>query len=118
MFAARTRAEWAAFAGEHDCCVEPVLELDEALDSELVRARGMVVELDQPGAPAPVRVLGAPVKLSRTPADPTRAPGPGLGEHTRQVLAELGYDEAQVEAMLAAGAVGELPDGPGESFMG
>jgi crotonobetainyl-CoA:carnitine CoA-transferase CaiB-like acyl-CoA transferase len=118
VFAARTRAEWAAFAGEHDCCVEPVLELDEALDSDLVRARGMVVELDQPGAHEPVRVLGAPVKLSRTPADPTRAPGPGLGEHTRQVLAELGYDEAQVEAMLAAGAVGEPPDGPGGSFMG
>ena len=39
-----------AFAAEHDCCLEPVLDLDEALDSELVRAREMVVELDQPGA--------------------------------------------------------------------
>ena len=38
------------FASEHDCCLEPVLDLDEALDSELVRAREMVVELDQPGA--------------------------------------------------------------------
>jgi crotonobetainyl-CoA:carnitine CoA-transferase CaiB-like acyl-CoA transferase len=118
VFAGRTRAQWTAFAGEHDCCVEPVLELDEALESELVRARGMVVELDQPGASGPVRMLGAPVKLSRTPADPVRAPGPGLGEHTRQVLAELGYSEQQVEAMLAAGAVGGLPDGPGGSFMG
>ncbi len=36
---------------EHDCCLEPVLELDEALDSDLVRERRMVVELDQPGAP-------------------------------------------------------------------
>ena len=35
---------------QHDCCLEPVLDLDEALDSELVRAREMVVELDQPGA--------------------------------------------------------------------
>ena len=40
----------SAFADEHDCCLEPVLDLDEALDSELVRAREMVVELDQPGA--------------------------------------------------------------------
>src|SRR3712207_6482545 len=47
IFAARTRDEWAAFAGEHDCCLEPVLDLDEALDSELVRAREMVVEVDQ-----------------------------------------------------------------------
>ncbi|MBW3551365.1 MAG: CoA transferase, partial [Proteobacteria bacterium] len=72
IFAARTRAEWTAFAGEHDCCLEPVLELEEALDSELVRAREMVVELDQPGAEAPVRLLGVPVKLSRTPGDPNR----------------------------------------------
>ena len=45
----RTRAEWTAFTDEHDCCLEPVLDLDEALDSELVRAREMVVELEQPG---------------------------------------------------------------------
>ena len=47
----------------------------------------MVVELDQPGAERPVKLLGVPVKLSRTPGDPVRAPGPGLGEHTREVLA-------------------------------
>jgi crotonobetainyl-CoA:carnitine CoA-transferase CaiB-like acyl-CoA transferase len=118
VFASRSRDQWAAFASEHDCCVEPVLELEEALDSELVRAREMVVELDQPGVGAPVRQLGAPVKLSRTPADPVRAPGPGLGEHTREVLAELGYDEAQVDALLAAGAVqGPAADVRG-SFMG
>src|SRR3712207_8784959 len=42
VFAARTRAEWEAFNAEHDCCLEPVLDLDEALESELVRARAMV----------------------------------------------------------------------------
>src|SRR5690606_11874004 len=70
IFAARTRDQWAAFAAEHDCCLEPVLELDEALASELVRAREMVVALDQPGAAAPVRLLGLPIKLGRTPGDP------------------------------------------------
>jgi len=75
IFASRTRAQWEQFAAEVECCLEPVLELDEALDSELVRAREMVVELDQPGVDRPVRLLGAPVKLSRTPAGhepPTR----------------------------------------------
>jgi crotonobetainyl-CoA:carnitine CoA-transferase CaiB-like acyl-CoA transferase len=104
-FAARTRAEWEAFAERHDCCLEPVLELDEALDSELVRARGMVAELAQPGVAEPVRLLGVPVKLSRTPGDPARAPGPALGEHTDAVLAELGYGAEEVEALKAAGAV-------------
>ena len=70
----RTRDEWQAFASEHDCCLEPVLELEEALDSELTRAREMVVSLTQPGAAKEVRQLGVPVKLSRTPG---RAAGPG-----------------------------------------
>src|SRR3954467_15644351 len=49
IFLERTRDDWQQFASQHDCCLEPVLGLDEALDSELVRGREMVVELDQPG---------------------------------------------------------------------
>jgi crotonobetainyl-CoA:carnitine CoA-transferase CaiB-like acyl-CoA transferase len=105
IFAGRTREQWHAFAAEHDCCLEPVIGLDEALDSQLVAAREMVVELDQPGADKPVRLLGLPIKLSRTPGDPARAPGPGLGEHTREVLSEAGYSSAEVDAMLDGGAV-------------
>jgi alpha-methylacyl-CoA racemase len=118
VFAARTRAQWEEFASDHDCCLEPVLGLDEALDGDLVAAREMVVELDQPGADRPVRLLGAPFKLSRTPADPVRAPGPGLGEHTRQVLAEVGYPPEEIEALLESGAVaGPAADTAQRSFM-
>ena len=105
IFAERTREQWRAFAAEHDCCLEPVLDLDEALNGELVAAREMVVSLDQPGADQPVRLLGLPFKLSRTPGDPVRAPGPGLGEHTREVLREAGYTSAEVDALLESGAV-------------
>jgi len=105
IFASRTRAQWRAFAAEHDCCLEPVLDLDEALESELAGAREMVVEIDQPGAERPVRLLGLPIKLSRTPGDATRAPGPGLGEHTAEVLAESGFSAEEIEALLASGAV-------------
>jgi crotonobetainyl-CoA:carnitine CoA-transferase CaiB-like acyl-CoA transferase len=105
IFAERTREEWRAFAAEYDCCLEPVLDLDEALTGELVAAREMVVSLDQPGADQPVRLLGLPFKLSRTPGDPVRAPGPGLGEHTRDVLREAGYTGAEVDALLESGAV-------------
>ena len=109
IFAARTRTEWAAFDDEHGCCLEPVLELDEAL----ARAPENVVEVDQPGAAAPVRLLGPPVALSRTPADGTR-PGPPLGADTDAVLAALGYSPAEVERLKAAGAVagpGGVPQG-------
>ena len=105
VFAARSREEWEAFGAEHDCCLEPVLGLDEALDSSLVRAREMVAALEQPGAEEPVRLLGVPVKLSRTPGDPARAPGPALGEHTDDVLAAAGYGAEEIDALKAAGAV-------------
>jgi alpha-methylacyl-CoA racemase len=106
IFAARTRDEWRAFASEHDCCLEPVLDLDEALDSDLTRARDMVVELDQPGVEEPVRLLGLPVKMSRTPGDATRAPGPALGEHTVDVLRAAGYADDEIAALRESGAVG------------
>ncbi len=92
VFRERTRDQWTAFAAEHDCCLEPILDLDEALDSELVRARGMVVELDQPGIGA-VKQVGAPIKLSRTPAD-TGGAAPALGADTDDVLREIGIDPA------------------------
>jgi crotonobetainyl-CoA:carnitine CoA-transferase CaiB-like acyl-CoA transferase len=102
VFRSRTRAEWLAFNDEHDCCIEPVLDVGEALDSALVRAREMVVEVDQPQL-GPVRLLGNPIKLSRTPADPTR-PAPAFGEHTAEVLRDAGYSEEEVAAMLESGA--------------
>jgi alpha-methylacyl-CoA racemase len=105
IFKGRTRAQWEQFAAAHDCCLEPVLELDEALSSELVRAREMVVEISQPGAERAVRQLGLPVKLSRTPGEHARLPGPKLGEHTEQVLAAAGYSEAQIAELLDSGAV-------------
>ena len=63
VLAARTRAEWEAFNAEHDCCLEPVLELEEALEDEQVRARGMVAG----------ELLATPVQLSETPAATTAA---------------------------------------------
>jgi alpha-methylacyl-CoA racemase len=113
VFLERTRDEWRAFASEHDCCLEPLLELHEALDSELVRAREMVVELDQPGADRPVRQLGVPVKLGRTPGG-VQGPGPALGEHTDVVLEGLGYSAEEIETLKDAGAVA----GPGAATRG
>jgi alpha-methylacyl-CoA racemase len=119
IFAGRTREEWTAFAGGHDCCLEPVLGLDEALDSELVRAREMVVEIDQPGAERPVRLLGVPVKLSRTPGDPRRAPGPALGQDTQAVLSALGYAAEEIARLVDVGAVAGPADASVRgSFMG
>jgi alpha-methylacyl-CoA racemase len=116
VFAGRTKAEWEAFNDEHDCCLEPVLALDEALESDLVRAREMVIEVDQPGA-GPVRLLGTPVKLSRTPADPAGAGGPPLGADTEAVLGEAGYEPAEIRALMDGGAVAGPSPTAGGSFL-
>jgi crotonobetainyl-CoA:carnitine CoA-transferase CaiB-like acyl-CoA transferase len=77
----------------------------------------MVVELDQPGADRPVRQLGVPVKMSRTPGGP-QGPGPALGEDTDAVLESLGYSADEVEALKESGAVaGRAEAGARGSFM-
>jgi crotonobetainyl-CoA:carnitine CoA-transferase CaiB-like acyl-CoA transferase len=119
VFKGRTRAQWTRFAGEHDCCLEPVLDVDEALASDLVGEREMVVTLDQPGVADGVRQLGIPVKLDRTPGEHNRLPGPGLGEHTEQVLGAAGYSDEQVAQLLEQGAVAGAPDATKQaSFLG
>jgi crotonobetainyl-CoA:carnitine CoA-transferase CaiB-like acyl-CoA transferase len=115
IFLERTRDEWREFATNIDCCLEPVLDLDEALDSELVKAREMVVELDQPGA-GHIRQLGVPVKLSRTPGAVDK-PGPTLGEHTDEVLQSLGYSGDEIERLKETGAVAGANAGAQGSFL-
>jgi crotonobetainyl-CoA:carnitine CoA-transferase CaiB-like acyl-CoA transferase len=112
VFKERTRAEWEAFAVEHECCLEPILDLDEALGSDLVKAREMVVEISQPGVQGPVKQLGVPVKLSRTPGAADRMPAPALGEHTESVLRDAGLSDTEIASLIESGAVAAATPGP------
>jgi alpha-methylacyl-CoA racemase len=114
IFHSRSREAWRAFNDEHDCCIEPVLDLDEALESDLVREREMVVELEQPRV-GPVRQLGSPVKLSRTPGG-VYGPAPALGEHTRELLAGAGYSAGEIQALIDSGAAAEAAGIPTPEF--
>jgi crotonobetainyl-CoA:carnitine CoA-transferase CaiB-like acyl-CoA transferase len=116
VFLERTRDEWQAFASEHDCCLEPVLDLDEALESDLVHAREMVVSIAQPGVAEPVRQLGVPVKMSRTPGAP-QGPGPVLGADTHDVLREAGYSDDEIRELEEHGAVAGPAAGAQGSFL-
>ncbi len=102
VFKTKTRAEWKAFNDEHDAMIEPVLDLDEALESELVREREMVVSYEQPEM-GEIKQLGFPIKLSRTPASIER-PAPALGEHTTEVLVDAGYSAEEIRALEESGA--------------
>ena len=80
----------------------PVLDVPDVLDHPHTRHRGMVAERGG------YRGTGNPVKLSRTPAT-LRSTPPAFGSETRAVLAEAGYSEAEIEALIAAGAALETP---------
>ena len=75
--------------------------LDQVLDDEHVKARGVVRELSHPTV-GTVRGIADPIRLSRTPMRHERA-GPLLGEHTREILAELGVTD--VDALEASGVI-------------
>jgi alpha-methylacyl-CoA racemase len=98
VFATRTRREWTDVFEGTDACVAPVLSLTEASSHPHIAARGTLVEQDgfvQP-APAP-RFSATPAALRTPPAAP--------GEHTRNALADWGFDD--IDDLLAHGAVRE-----------
>jgi len=81
----------------------PILNYAQVFDDPHVRHRGMVQQLDHPVG-GRINQLGPPVKLSATPAR-VRRPAPTFGQHTAEVLGELGYDQAVIKQLAAVGAV-------------
>ena len=77
--------------------------IEEALTDENVQARGMVITLDHPEL-GELRSIATPVQLRETPLVYRRHP-PRLGEHTREILAQLDHTEADIERLLTEGVV-------------
>jgi crotonobetainyl-CoA:carnitine CoA-transferase CaiB-like acyl-CoA transferase len=67
-------------------------------------ARGMLAEVEQPGAPEPVVIAGTPIKLDGSPGG-VRRRAPLLGEHSREILAEAGFAPDEVDGLVECGAV-------------
>jgi crotonobetainyl-CoA:carnitine CoA-transferase CaiB-like acyl-CoA transferase len=107
IFKSRTQSEWIEIMRDADACCEPVLSLDEAFSHPQASARAMV----QIGAgPDPVfQQLGFAAKLTETPAR-LSAPAPALGQHTDDILSELGLSLAERETLYQSGAA--LASGP------
>ena len=96
IFAMKTAAEWTALFADKDCLVEAVLEPHELVDHPLHRAREVFFEIDGGEGVGPIRQVRTPVG---TPAH--ASPPPRLGQHSREILREYGFDDTEITALSA-----------------
>ncbi|MEO5764761.1 MAG: formyl-CoA transferase [Casimicrobiaceae bacterium] len=98
----KTKFEAMDLLNEHDIPCGPILSMKELADEPSLRKSGTVVEVDHPKR-GKYLTVGNPIKMSDSPTDVKRSPL--LGEHTDEVLGELGYSQEQVAALRSAGAI-------------
>jgi alpha-methylacyl-CoA racemase len=103
-FLAKTRDEWFELLTKHDVPVGKVYTLDEVAGDPQVQHRKMVIEIDDPEV-GKVKQAGMAVKLSETPCQVRRL-APTFGEHTDEILLELGCTKTQIEQLRRAQAIG------------
>lgn len=94
IFETKTAAEWAAFFADKDCLVEVILEVDELPHHPLHVARQVFFEIDGGPGVGPVRQVRTPVGTPKHASPP-----PKLGQHTRDVLAEYGLSDDEINAL-------------------
>jgi crotonobetainyl-CoA:carnitine CoA-transferase CaiB-like acyl-CoA transferase len=104
VFATCTVDEWVTRLSAQGVPCTSVNSIDKVVKEEQVAARDMIVEIEHPTA-GKIRMAGLPVKLSDNPGS-IRRHAPLLGEHSAEVLSELGVSEERIAALLAKGIIG------------
>ncbi len=103
----RNTADWLACLRAHGVPCSPIHTLDQALAHPQVAARQLLVDSEHP-ALGPTRNVGMPVRFNGQARGAAR-PAPLLGQHTAEVLRELGLSDAQIDALAEQGVVAAAP---------
>jgi crotonobetainyl-CoA:carnitine CoA-transferase CaiB-like acyl-CoA transferase len=101
----RTSAEWLEALRAADIWCGPVYGYADLVDDPQIKHNGTFVEYDHP-TEGHVKTPGFPIRFSKTPSTVERG-APVVGQHSREILAEAGLSDTQIEALLASGAVVE-----------
>jgi len=101
--ARETTGAWVARFEAEQVAAGPIYEFDEVFEDPQVKHLGLVTEVEQPGYGL-ARMLAFPVRASATPGA-IRRPAPLLGEHTAEILGELGLPKSEIDRLAAAGVV-------------
>ncbi len=103
IFRANSQSYWADRFADIDCCVAPVLTLAESMANEQLRAREMFIVAEHPTAGG-VPQFAFPLKFSEFTFTIDR-PAPAHGEHSKEILTELGYSDAKIAELEEAGII-------------
>jgi len=103
LFKTKTQKEWLDLLMHEDTCVTAVQSLDEVFADPQVRSRQMLVETTHPKA-GRVRQIGVPIKFSETPGE-IRRPAPEIGEHTEEILGQLGFAQEEIDRLRKMGVI-------------
>ena len=101
--ATATTEEWVRRLEKATIACGPIYEFDEVFADAQVQHLGLVTEMEQPGY-GRIRMLGFPVRGSEIDAR-VRRPAPALGEHTAEILGELGIERREIDALAASGVI-------------
>ncbi|WP_164940746.1 CaiB/BaiF CoA transferase family protein [Bradyrhizobium zhanjiangense] len=104
----KTVADWCKIFSTAGIPHGPILSVGAALDHPHTVARKLILKFEHQKC-GTIRTVGSPINVDGEPIVISATPGPMLGEHTEQVLVELGYDAAKIARLRAEGAIALLP---------
>lgn len=104
LFKGDSSLHWVNLAREAGVPAAPILEVSQVLSDPHVKAREMVADFVDPKSGKKLKLLGTPVKFSDTKTGIRLAP-PGLGEHTYEILTQLGYSSEEISGLKSKGAI-------------